>query len=337
MHSAAALGVLTTLGVALLYGPAIVATPPGGLGITHTVEVVRGGDAGELVNRSVLTAGNPEADVMFGVDNTFLSAALDADVFEARSESAVDEFADVIDPALLDEQNRVVPVDFGDVCLNYDRAWFEENDLAPPGSLVALTDPTYRGLTVVEDPTTSSPGMAFMLSTIAKFGEGADEGFENFWAALRENEVAVVAGWEEAYYGRFTWGSEGEGDRPIVVSYASSPPVDVIFGEYATPPDVAPTAVIEDGCFRQVEYAGVMAGTDNSDAAGELVDFMLTEDFQADIPLKMFVFPIRDDIELPEEFVKYTSVPEEPSRMEPAEIDANRSDWLDTWDEVMAG
>lgn len=301
----------------------------------HQVEVVRGGDAGELVNRSVLTAGNPEADVLFGVDNTFLSAALDADVFLPGVSTVLDDVGDVVPAELqLDEQRRVVPVDFGDVCLNYDRAWFVENGLAPPASLDDLIDPAYSGLTVVEDPSTSSPGLSFLLATIDRYGE---DGFTDWWASLLDNDVAVAAGWEEAYYGQFTWGSEGGGNRPIVVSYASSPPAEVLFGDFETPPEQSPTAVVTDGCYRQIEFAGVLAGTKHPTAAGLLVDFMLSETFQSDIALNMFVFPARSDIALPEEFTTYTDIPAEPASLAPADIEAGRSDWIDAWDEAMAG
>lgn len=301
----------------------------------HEVVLLQAGDAGELVNRSVLTAGNPEADVMFGVDNTFLSAALAGGVFEGRSETAVDAFGDALPDGIpLDPGGRVVPVDFGDVCLNYDRSWFADAGIEPPSELGDLADPALAGLTVVQDPSTSSPGLAFLMATVAEFGA---DGWETFWSDLVENDVMVTAGWEDAYYGAFTHGSGGEGDRPIVVSYASSPPAEVIFGDYDVPPEQAPTGVVADACFRQVEYAGVLAGTDHPEAAGQLVDFMLSDTFQSDVALNMFVFPARGDIELPREFVDYAEVIENPLVLSSEEIEANRSDWIDAWDEVMAG
>jgi thiamine transport system substrate-binding protein len=291
------------------------------------VEVVRAGDAGAMVNQAVLTAGNPVADVLYGVDTTFLSRALDADLFVPYESPALSGLLPGLE---VDPQHRVTPIDYGDVCLNYDKAAF--TDTPPPRTLADLTDPAYRGMLVVEDPATSSPGLAFLLATIAEFGESGHYTWQDYWTALRENDLAVASGWEEAYYGSFSGGSGG-GDRPIVVSYASSPPAEVIYA--AEPLTEAPTAVITDGCFRQVEFAGILRGAANPDGAAKLIDFMLSERFQDDIPLDMFVFPALATAVLPPEFVAYTQVPEHPVTMDPALIEANRERWIDEWASIV--
>ncbi len=294
----------------------------------HTVEHLEAGDAGTMVNQAVLTKDNPVADVMFGIDNTFLGRALDEDLFEEYESPGL---ADVPDSLELD--TRVTPIDFGDVCLNYDIAGLAGMGLQPPSTLRDLTDPEYAGLLVVEHPGTSSPGLAFLLATIATFGEDGDYPWQSFWTDLVANDVLVTAGWEDAYYGSFSGGSGG-GDRPIVVSYASSPPAEVI---YADPPVTeAPTGVVLAGCFRQIEFAGILAGTPVPNAARQLVDFMLGLTFQEDIPLNMFVFPANEKAELPDEFVRYTQIPDQPAAVAPGEIDANRSRWIEEWIEVVA-
>lgn len=290
----------------------------------HTVDVILGGDAGTMVNQAVLTRDNPVADVIYGVDTTFLGRALDADVFAPYESPLLDS----VSPELAVDE-RVTPIDFGDVCLNFDVAGLAELGLAPPSTLTELTDPAYEGLLVVEDPGTSSPGLSFLLATIAEFGE---DGWQQFWADLVANDVLIAPDWEGAYYGEFSGGS-GEGDRPLVVSYASSPPAEVIFADPR--PTEAPTGVIEAGCFRQVEYAGVVAGTRVPNAARELVDFMLGLEFQEDIPLNMFVFPANTGAALPPEFVEFTTIPDAPASIDPAEIDANRDEWIETWTEVV--
>lgn len=291
-----------------------------------TLEILRSGDAGSMVNQAILSAGNPQADVLFGIDNTFLSRALEADLFEPYESPAI---ADVDPTLILDDQHHVAPIDTGDVCLNYDREAFAEMEVAPPAELADLTDPAYAGMLVVENPATSSPGLAFLLATIATFGE---EGWQTFWEDLRANDVAVSAGWEDAYYGQFSGGA-GEGDRPLVVSYASSPPAEVHFAD--PQPDEAPTGVIAASCFRQIEFAGILAGTDNRAGAEALIDFLLSREFQEDIPLNMFVFPARTDATLPDVFVEHAEPVEDPIQMDPAEIDANREDWIDTWTQVV--
>ena len=288
------------------------------------IEVVHqtAGDTGQMVSSAILTAGDPLGDVMFGVDNTFLQRALDAGLFEAYESPAL---VGVPDELQLDPEHRVTPIDFGDVCANY---WIDRfgDDLAAPTSLDDLADPTYADLLVVQNPETSSPGLAFLLATIAEYGDG----WEDYWAALRDNGVVVTAGWEDAYYGEFV---SGGGDRPIVVSYASSPPAEVI---YADPPvDTPPTGVVTETCFRQVEFAGILAGTEHRAAAELLVDFLLSPTFQEDIPLNMFVFPALADAVLPQAFVDFVELADDPHVLDPADIGAHRNDWTERWTEIV--
>ncbi|MCA9956379.1 MAG: thiamine ABC transporter substrate-binding protein [Anaerolineales bacterium] len=292
-----------------------------------TVELLPSGDTGAALNQAILAKDAPLADVFFGVDNTFMGRALDAGIFEAYDSPLLAEIPDALK---LDPSNRLLPVDYGDVCLNYDKAWFAENDVPLPGSLSDLADLAYAGLLVVENPATSSPGLAFLLATIAEFGE---DGYLGYWADLKANDVVVTNGWEEAYYGSFTVASDGE--RPLVVSYASSPPAEFI---YADPPvDEAPSAsIVAPGmCFRQVEFVGILAGTAHRDLAEELVDYILSQPFQEDMPLNMFVYPANENAELPAEFVEWTQVPEETAVLSPQTIDANRETWIEAWTEVV--
>ncbi len=292
-----------------------------------TIEILRGGDAGAMVNQAILTKDNPLGDVIFGIDNTFLSRALEAGILESYESPLL---SSVPEELLLDSQYRATPIDFGDVCLNYDRAVFAPDEV--PTSLRELTDERFRGQLVVENPATSSPGLAFLLATIVEFGEEGDYNWQDFWADLRDNDVVVTSGWSEAYEVRFS-GGYGNGDLPLVVSYASSPPAEVFFSE--EPPEEAPTGVITAGCFRQVEFAGVLAGTDAGDLATAFVDFMLSVEFQEDIPLNMFVFPANREASLPDVFIRHTTIPEEPATLDPTVIDANRQRWIDEWDAVM--
>jgi thiamine transport system substrate-binding protein len=293
-----------------------------GLGL----RILQSGDAGEMLTRALLTAGNPQGDLLFGVDNNLLSRALGVDLFEAYESP---ELESVDEQYVLDRAHRVTPIDHGEVCLNIDKTWFAERGVASPRSLDDLTDPRYEGLLVVENAATSTPGLAFLLATIAHYGEGKWQGY---WRRLRENRVLVVDGWEEAYNARFS-GSSGTGNRPIVVSYASSPPAEVIFRK-PRPAD-APTAVVEDSCFRQIEFAGVLRGARNEDGARKLLDFMLARRFQEDVPLSMFVFPVNREAALPPEFERYAVVPEAPLELSPDAIEANRDTWLDEWTRIV--
>lgn len=303
-----------------------------------TVEILRGGDAGVMVNQSILSKDNPLGDVLYGVDNNFLSRALDNDLFVPYESPLL---ADVPDEFELDAEHHVTPVDYGDVCLNYDVSYFEENALPLPETLSDLTQPEYAGLLVVENPASSSPGLAFLLATVAEFGtpenDTDDDGYTylDYWTELRANDVLAVDDWTTAYYSEFSGSTGSEGTRPIALSYASSPPVEVFFME--TPPDTAPTgAIVADGmCFRQIEFVGILEGTDNPSAAQQFVDFMLNVEFQEDMPLQMFVFPVNENAELPEVFTEYAQVAENPAALDPAEIDAHREEWIQAWTETV--
>ncbi len=283
------------------------------------IELVPLGDAGTMVNQSALSVNNPLGDVMYGVDNTFLTRALEADLFEPYE---APNLVNVPDAFILDPEHRVTPIDYGDVCLNYDLNYFEDVGLPVPASLEDLIRPEYRGLTVVEEPSASSPGLAFLLATVAHFGE---EGWESYWRDLRANDVLVAADWSEAYYDHFTAGG-GEGERPIVVSYASSPPFTA--GTTAS--------LIADGsCFRQIEFAGVLRNAEHPDLARELVNFMLTSAFQQDVPEQMYVFPVVEGTTLPDAFIQYATVPELPASIDPAFIESQRSTLIERWTEVV--
>jgi thiamine transport system substrate-binding protein len=291
------------------------------------VSFLQSGDAGAVLNQAILTKDAPLADVLFGVDNTFLSRALDADIFEAYQSLALSEI-----PAefVLDETYRALPVDYGDVCINYDKNYFAENNLAVPQSFEDLAKPEYKGLLVVEDPATSSPGLAFMLATRAHFGDG----YLDYWKSLKDNGVVVVDGWETAYYTNFS-ASSGKGSQPMVVSYASSPAAEVFFA--SPPPAESPTAsIVASGtCFRQIEFVGILKNGKNRDLAEKFVDFMLSKQFQEDMPLNMFVYPVNQTAQLPEVFTKYAQVTDQPAAISYDEIAANRDSWIGAWTEAM--
>lgn len=295
----------------------------------HNIDVtfLPSGDTGAALNRAILSKESPLADVFYGVDNTFLSRALSEDIFEAYESPVLENIPEEF---ILDPEMRALPVDYGDVCINYDVAYFEDNNLPVPQSLEELTDSQYNGLLVAENPATSSPGLAFLLATIAHFGE---EGYLDYWAQLRDNGVVVVNDWNTAYYTNFT--QAGQGEQPMVVSYASSPVAEVVFAEQ--PLDEAPTASIvgPQACFRQVEFVGILRGTPNRELAEAFVDFMLSETFQQDIPLQMFVFPVNANAELPEEFARFAQIPEQPARMDPQLIGDHRDQWVQGWTETV--
>ncbi|MBX9395647.1 thiamine ABC transporter substrate-binding protein [Streptomyces sp. TRM72054] len=293
----------------------------------YQVKVLKDGDAGQAVNKAILTKDNPQGDVLFGVDNTLLSRALDNDLFQPYEAKGADQ----VKPEYRadQDQHRVTPVDTGDICVNYDKAYFSERDLDPPKTLGDLIKPEYKNLLVTENAATSSPGLGFLLGTAAEYG---DDGWAGYWKKLKANGVKVVDGWEQAYNEEFSGSASGKkagGDRPLVVSYASSPPAEVVFAD--PKPKTAPTGVATGTCFRQVEYAGLLSNARNPEGGKALIDFMLGEQFQEDMPLNMFVYPVREGAQVPEEFVKYGPQAEDPETMDPAQIAEHRDEWVKSW------
>jgi thiamine transport system substrate-binding protein len=262
------------------------------------LEIIRAGDSGSLTNRLVLTKASPIADVVFGIDNTFRGIADENQIIEGE----------------------LLPVDFADVCFNYDRLWFEERGQTPPASWRDLTKPEFEGLTVVTNPLSSSPGLAFLATTVSAFGE---DGFEAFWADLRDNGVKVSAGWEDAYFTEFS-GSSGNGPYPIVLSYCSSPAAEIRDnGESQT------AALLDEG-FRQTEFVGILAGALNPTGAQALIDFLLSESFQSTMPGLMYVYPVNPDAVIPAEWAEFG--PAARSTIgEELDIAAGRESWQAKW------
>ncbi|MZD05709.1 thiamine ABC transporter substrate-binding protein [Streptomyces sp. SID5785] len=293
----------------------------------YRVKVVEDGDAGQAVNKAILTKGNPLGDVFFGVDNTLLSRALDNGLFTSYEAKGIDR---IPDRYRLDRgKNRVTPVDTGDICVNYDKKYFADHKLAPPATFADLARPAYRNLLVTEDASTSSPGLGFLLGSAARYG---DDGWQAYWKKLTANGVKVVSGWDQAYNEEFSGSAGGRkagGDRPLVVSYASSPPAEAI---YADPqPRTSPVGVATGTCFRQTEFAGLLDGAKNEKGGKALLDFLISKEFQEDMPLNMFVDPVAEDAVAPAEYTKYAVAVDKPQTMDPRDIADHRDDWVKAW------
>ncbi len=283
------------------------------------VVFLKSGDAGAALNKAILTADAPLADVFYGVDNTFLSRALTSGIYLQYHSLLL---AKIPAEFNLDHQSYALPVDYGDVCINYDKAYFSAHNLPVPVTLEDLVKPEYKSLLVMENPASSSPGLAFLLATIKHFGA---TGYLDYWKSLRANGLVVVDGWTSAYYTNFS-GSSGHGAQPMVVSYASSPAAE----------GGAIGSILGPGtCFRQIEFVGILKGTKNLALAEKFVDFMLGQQFQEDMPLQMYVFPVNPAANLPDVFTKYAQIPDEPAILDPAIIAANRDQWVQAWTQTV--
>ncbi|MFF2653616.1 thiamine ABC transporter substrate binding subunit [Streptomyces sp. NPDC058045] len=297
----------------------------------YKLRILKDGDAGQAVNKALLTKGNPQGDVFFGVDNTLLSRALDGGLFQpyrakgagqVRPEYRVDGGKD-----------RVTPVDSGSICVNYDKKYFADRKLAPPKTYDDLVKPAYRNLLVTENAAGSSPGLGFLLGTAAHYG---DNGWQDYWKKLKANGVKVVDGWSQAYDEEFSGSAGGKkagGDRPLVVSYASSPPAEAIYSD--PQPKTAPTGVATGTCFRQTEYAGLLSNAKNPEGGKAFLDFLLSKRFQQDMPLNMFVDPVAANATPPADYTRYAVTVPHPATMAPGKIADRRDDWVKSWTSIV--
>ncbi|MFJ4108922.1 thiamine ABC transporter substrate-binding protein [Oerskovia enterophila] len=289
-----------------------------------TVKQVAPGDGGALVNQLILTKDAPLGDVVFGIDNSFATRAIDEGVLEPYTPSGLADSATQY--AVGD--GELTPVDLGDVCVNVDHAWFTAAGIPEPVTLDDLTEPEYKDLLVVTNPATSSPGLSFLLATVGAYGE---DGWEGYWSKLKDNGVKVADGWSDAYYVDFS-GSEGKGPRPLVLSYSTSPAFTVTEDGTETT-----TGALLDTCFRQVEYTGVLAGAKNPEGAKKLVDFLVSDAFQADIADNMYMYPADADTELPEGWAEFAPLSPSPFEVAPADITAHRDEWIKAWTSTVIG
>jgi thiamine transport system substrate-binding protein len=292
------------------------------------LQFIKSGDAGAALNKVILSKGAPLGDVFYGVDNTFLSRALAAGIYQPYDSPALQNIPSEYQ---LDPTHQVLPVDESDVCLTYDKSYFASHNLGVPKSLEDLVRPEYKGLLVMENPATSSTGLVFLLATIQHFG---DPNYVGYWKSLRANNLVVVDGWETAYYTNFS-GSSGRGPQPLVVSYATDPAAEVMNSQ--TPLSESPVGSVlgPDMCFRQIEFVGILKGTRQLSLAQKFVDFMLGAQFQADVPGQMFVYPVLPKISLPDAFVKYARSPSQPATLSPDEIANNRDTWIQVWTDAV--
>lgn len=276
----------------------------------YSVTTTSPGDAGAVLNQLILQKDNPTVDGVYGIDNYSAETLLAEDMLTPHDADlgSADQFT-----VASDTEGHLAPIDHGQVCVNMDNEWFEAEGLAPPETLDDLTDPAYEGLFVTTDPTTSSPGLAFLVATIA-----ATDDWQTYWHDLLDNGAKVAGGWSDAYYSDFT--SAGDGDYPLVLSYSSSPSAEE-----------GRTSSILGTCTQQVEYAGVLADAANPDGAKAFIEFLLGSDFQETLPTEMFMYPVLEEVELPEEWSQYAELAEDPIAVDEAEVAENRDAWLDDW------
>lgn len=288
------------------------------------LSLIKAGDAGEMLNKLILTRAQPIADLVFGLDNALVAKAQAAKVLEPLQYTQGSATAQI--------GANVVPVDYGFVNLNFDKASFAagagKSGLALPKSLEDLAQPAYKNLLVVPNPATSSPGYAFLLATIAGMGE--EKAFD-WWARMRGNGVKVVKGWTEAYYTEF---SRNGGTRPLVVSYASSPAAEVFYSKEKITESPTGNLFLKGGVFRQVEGVALVAGGGQREAAGKFIRFMRSGGVQEALQTSMWMYPIEAHTPLAD-VMKHAVEPTAFDSL-PAETIADKgTGWVARWTQVV--
>jgi len=290
------------------------------------LSVVKAGDAGEMLNKLILTRAQPIGDVVFGLDNSLAAKAQAAGVIEAYTGDAAKRPSAVGLQDLL--QSGLVPIDYGYVTLNYDRAWFAKHKLPLPTTLEQLAQPRYAKLLVVEHPATSSPGFAFLAATIAGLG---DKAAFDWWARMRANGVAVAKGWSEAYYTEF---SQNGGKYPIVVSYASSPAAEVFYSKVKLAEPPTGSLFLKGGVFRQVEGAAFIKGGGQREAAAKFIEFLRSGPVQQALQTSFWMLPAEPGTPR-DAAMRHATDPTRFDNPTPQVMAANASNWVSRWTRVV--
>ncbi len=310
------------------------------------LQLIKGGDAGEMLNKLILSRAAPVADVVFGIDNTLLPRALASGILDSYPGAAAQGKAlaamaegpglPVANPPYAADSGvvgGVVPVTQGFVSLNIDKAWFQKKGLALPQSLQALAQPAYRDLLVVPNPATSSPGQAFLLATVAGLGEAAAW---DWWAQMRANGVKVVKGWSEAYYTEF---SRNGGSRPIVVSYATSPAAEVFYSPDKLSTSPTANVFLPGGVFRQVEGAALLKGAGPAapatrEAAVKFIEFLRSAPVQQALQTTMWMYPVQPGVPL-DAVMQHAQAPTRFERLPLQTLSTQAGRWQQRWTQVV--
>ncbi len=290
------------------------------------VRVIPSGDVDTMINASVRPNGHVRGDVMVGVDNTNVTRAFDAGLFLPYSSPLLSRVPNALQA---DASNLVTPIDYGYVNLNYDVAELARLKLSPPTRLEDLTGPQWTGKVVVENPATSSTGLAFLVATISYFGP---DKYLDWWRQMRANGILVAGDWLSAYTADF---SLHDGQRPVVLGYASSAPFEQMFAERERVDSPVGNILPSKGVFRQIEYAGILKTTQNEKLARKFIDFLLSPAVQEDMPIQMAVYPVNIDAKLPEAFEKFGMVNVPTADISVPDIARGRAKWIADWTKVV--
>ena len=227
----------------------------------------------------------------------------------------------------------MTPIDYGDVCVNVDLAAFAEAALPVPADASRTSlDPPGRTCSWSRTRPRPRPGLAFVLATIAHFGEDGDDTWLDYWTELRANGVQVASSWDEAYYGaspglrrgrpaarRLVRLEPGGGGRLRPTPRPTRPP----------PPRSTRAATDRSSsraCSRAPPARSWRARSSTS---------CWRPRSRPNIPLDMFVYPARCRTGAARRVPRHALRPRHPLTLDPAAIDAGRDRWIEEWTQIV--
>ncbi len=272
-------------------------------------------DTGPLFNELIQDKQAPQADLVIGLDNNYLNKAVEKDLFQPYKPKAA---AKIRPELVFDPQYRMIPFDYGYVVFNYDR----ERLGRVPKSHRDLLDPYYKGKIIIENPLTSSPGQVFLLTTIALYGE---TGYLDYWRQLKQNLLTITPGWDEAY-GIYT-----AGEAPIVLSYGTSPVYHLLYDKT----ERYQAMVLDEAAYAQIEGMSIVKGSVNLKGAQQLVEYLLSTEFQSLIPESQFMYPATIDAKLPASF-RIAAQAKRILNLPTDQVAAKLDRWLADWEKAVS-
>jgi len=278
------------------------------------IKMVSKGDAGQVLTTLVLEKENPKADVVIGLDNSLIQKAIEKKVLEEFTPKNIGIVPKDIG---FYKKGFLTPFDYGFIAFVFDSKKIE----AELNEFDSLLDSRLEKKIVIQNPRTSSPGLALLFWSIEVYG---DPGYKEFWKEFKPNILVVTDGWDESA------GLFRAGEAPMYLSYATSP------AYYAEFEDINHflAAEFEEGHYIQVEGIGIVKGTKNRKLAEQFIEFMLTEEAQKEIPFTQFMFPVNKNIELPKAF-EYAVMPDKKLELDPELIEEKQEEWISEWEKII--
>ncbi|QDX40175.1 thiamine ABC transporter substrate binding subunit [Salarchaeum sp. JOR-1] len=269
----------------------------------------------EFISRKKQNAGI-DADLFVGL-NTGELVRVDEELPDARLfDTVADDLSHasrIKDSLQIDPRRRALPYDTGYISLVYD-----STDIAEPQTFDDLTKPAYEGALLAENAQTSDPGRAFLLWTIHEMGE---DGYLDYWQDLVANDVRILDDWQPAYNAYLN------NERPMVVSYSTD---QVYYHDEGQLPHHQ-IGFLNDQGYANPEAMARFADTNQPETAAAFMDFVLTDEAQANIAVNNVQFPATTTADLPDEYDQYAKEPPEPVTFTYEELAGNLDGWINEW------